>query len=210
MRLMERLYRSPFGRIMSAVATVFTFFHRPIMIYGFRDSRAKTFRKYTRLSSSVVIDNKENLSIGDQVWVSHYVILDATEELTIGEGCHIGAWVGIYTHGAEYSIRLLGHQFVHIPDRERKGYTRGAVSIGPYSFIGMKSVILPGVTIGKGCLITPGTVVNRDIPDYSIAAGRPGKVVGSTIDLDRKKFEEYDFSQTYYDPEALRTIQAGD
>ena len=210
MRPLEKLYRSTFGQVMSVVASMLAVFHRPFMIYGYHDSKTKKFQKYTRLSSSVVIDYKNNLGIADLVWISHHVILNAYDELTIGEGCHIGASVGIYTHGAEYSIRLLGNQLVHIPNAERKGNTRGPVSIGPYSFIGVQSLILPGVTIGKGCLITPGTIVNRDVPDYSIVAGRPGKVVGSTIDLDRKKFEEYDFSETYYDSEALRLIGTPD
>ncbi len=141
--------------------------------------------------------------MADLVWVSHFAVLDATEGLAIGEGCHIGAWAGIYSHGAEYAIRLLGREFVHIHHSERKGYTTGSVAIGPYTFVGMQSLILPGVTVGKGCLITPGSIVNKDVPDYAVVAGRPARVVGSTIDMDSKKLEEFDCSETYYDKNAL-------
>ena len=44
-------------------------------------------------------------------------------------------------------------------------------------------------------------------PDYSIVVGQPGKVVGSTIDLDADWFEQHDFSDTYYDAAALSAIQ---
>ena len=189
------------------LVTAYARFHKPFMVYGFIDPATRRFRKYTRISSSVHIMNRKALTIGDDVWVWHHTILDATEGLVIEDGVQIGAWVGIFTHGSEYSIRLLGKQFVHIPNTKRKGYTRGAVRIGAYSFVGAGSVILPGVQIGKGCLIGTGTVVTKDVPDYSIVVGQPGKVKGSTIDIDQRKFQEEDFSDTYYDTEALKLIK---
>ena len=68
---------------------------------------------------------------------------------------------------------------------------------------------MPGITIGKGCLIGAGTLVVQDIPDYSIVAGVPGKMKGSTLDLDKKFFEKNDFSDTYYSKEALNFIKKG-
>ncbi len=205
-RFFEKLYRSPLGRIMSQIAWILSAIQRPFMVYGFYNQKSKKFQKYTRISSSVVIMNKNRLSIGDHAWVWHHSILDATEALTIGEGVQIGAWVGIFTHGSESSIRLLGNQFVHIPNERRLGYTRGPVKIGAYTFIGAGSIVLPGVTIGKGCLIGSGTLVTKDIPDYSIVVGSPGKIKGSTIDLDINFFLNNDFSGSYYDKEALEQV----
>jgi len=209
MRLLERMYRSPLGRVMSIVAHAYAKLHQPFMVYGYYDYGSRSFRKYTRMSSTVTIMNERDLFVGDYVWVWHYSILDATEGLVLEEGCQIGAWVGIFTHGSENSIRLLGRHFVYIPNTERRGYTRGSVKIGAYSFIAAGSVVLPGVTIGKGCLIGTGTLVTKDIPDYSIVVGRPGQVKGSTIELDKKHFQDYDFSDTYYDPQALASIKNG-
>lgn len=199
MRLAERLYRSPFGRIMSVLGRGLGLLHRPFMVYGYRDPATGRFRKWTRLSSNVVVLSKHRLAIGDHVWVWHHSILDATEGLTIEEGAQIGAWVGIFTHGSEHAIRLLGRQFVHIPHGERRGYTRGAVTIGAYTFVGAGAVILPGVTIGKGCLIGSGALVMQDIPDYSIAIGSPARVRGSTRDTDSRFFRKYDYSETYFE-----------
>jgi acetyltransferase-like isoleucine patch superfamily enzyme len=192
---------------MSSFARFFGRMQKPFMVYGYYDPATKIFRKYTRISSSAVIMNQASLSIGDHVWVWHYSILDATEGLLISEGCQIGAWVGIFTHGSENSIRLLGRQFVHIQNTNRKGYTRGSVKIGPFTFVGARSVILPGVTIGKGCLIGSGTMINKDVPDFSIVVGSPGQIKGSTLELDAKIFRDYDFSDTYYDEEALEAIR---
>jgi acetyltransferase-like isoleucine patch superfamily enzyme len=201
--ILEKLYRSPFGRIMSWVARMLSGLKKPYMIYGVYDSNSQTFRKYTRLSDSVVILNKLNLSIGDNVWVWHYSILDATEGLTIEDGCQIGAWVGIFTHASHISIRLYGEEYINVPYKERIGYTRGAVKIGAYTFVGAKALILPGITIGKGCIIGAGSIVNKNIPDCSIAMGNPVKVIGNTKDLDESFLNNKNLIHTYYDKNIL-------
>ena len=203
----EKIYRSPLGRALSIIANFVAQAQKPFMVYGISDPATKAFHKYTRLSSTVTIINKKRLSIQDHIWVWHYSILDCTEGLTIGEGAQIGAYVGIFTHGSENSIRLLGNQFVHIHNSLRKGYTRGSVKIGAYSFIGAGSMVLPGVNIGKGCLIGTGSLVTKDIPDYSILVGSPGKIIGSTLDTDAHFIAEYNFSDTYYDKVALALIK---
>lgn len=205
--IFEPIYRSFLGRILSKLANIYAKLHKPFMVYGINDPTTGIFRKYTRISSTAQIMNDYRLSIGDNVWIWHYSIIDATEGIIIEDGVQIGAWVGIFTHGSEHSLRLLGEQFVHIPNSERKGYTRGTINIGKYTFIGAGSTILPGVTIGKGCLIAAGTLVSNDVPDYAIVVGRPGKIKGSTTDIDAQKFRDYDFSSTYYDDSALKIIQ---
>jgi len=51
------------------------------------------------------------------------------------------------------------------------------VVIGDDSWIGGGVVILPGVTIGRGCTVGAMSVVTKDIPDFSVAIGQPAKVV---------------------------------
>ena len=43
--------------------------------------------------------------------------------------------------------------------------------------VGMETIIMPGVTIGDGAIIGAGSIVTRDIPAWTIATGRPAKVV---------------------------------
>lgn len=205
--LMERLYRSPFGRGMSFVANNVARIQKPFMVYGYHDPGSSQWHKFTRMSSTVTIMNRPGLKVANDVWVWHYAILDATEGISIDEGAQIGAYVGIFTHGSQISVRLLGKSFIDIPNVERHGYSRGSVKIGAYSFIGAGSMILPGVTIGKGCIIGAGSVVSKDVPNYSIVVGSPAKVVGSTIDMDTRYFRDEDYSETYYDAEALHLIR---
>lgn len=203
----ELAYRSYLGIGMSAVAQVWKAIVEPRMIYGYFDLRHRKYHKYVRVSSSAILLNKANLKLHDHVWIWHHTIIDSTEGVEIGEGAQVGAWVGIFTHGSESSIRLLGREFVNIPNKERRGYTRGAVQIGEYSFIGAGSIVLPGLSIGKGCLVSAATLVTKNIADFSIVRGVPGKVVGDTRDFDLRFFRDWDYGSTYYDQSALEYIK---
>jgi acetyltransferase-like isoleucine patch superfamily enzyme len=207
---LEILFRSPIGRLMSAMAMCLAFFRKPRMIYGYTDPTTRRFRKFVRISDSSVILEEKNLSIGDSVWIGHYSIIDASGGLTIEEGCQMAAWVGIYTHSSHIAIRLYGREYVNVAASERAGYIRGAVKIGAYSFLGAKTTVLPGVTIGKGCVIAAGSVVNEDVPDFSIVAGSPGRIVGSTINMDSSFLATCEnptiFESSYYDAEAYKAV----
>ena len=55
----------------------------------------------------------------------------------------------------------------------------GKVTIGDWVYIGTNSLIMPGITIGDGALIAAGSVVTKDVPEYSIVGGVPAKVIKS-------------------------------
>ncbi|WP_292960602.1 acyltransferase [Novosphingobium sp. UBA1939] len=64
--------------------------------------------------------------------------------------------------------------------------TRGLyldTAIGRYCFIGARSLIMPGVTIGDGSIVAAGAVVTRDVPPRSIVAGNPATVIRSDIEV---------------------------
>jgi acetyltransferase-like isoleucine patch superfamily enzyme len=56
------------------------------------------------------------------------------------------------------------------------------VRIGSGTWIGIGVVVLPGVTIGEGCVVGANSVVTKDLPDYSIAAGAPARVLRNLKD----------------------------
>ena len=174
------------------------------MVYGYYSKYDKKFKKNTRISSSVIILDSKNLSIGNNVWIWHYSIIDASNSIMIGDGCQIGAWVGIFTHSSHIAIRLYGgDSYIHTPQNERIGYLKGSVIIGDNTFIGAKASIMPNVTIGKGCLIAAGTFVNKSAPDFSIIVGNPGVIKGSTKDLDKKYFSDKLIQRNYIDKETI-------
>ena len=96
------------------------------------------------------------------------ISLGAKLDKTNPKGVHIGDYTAI-TAGAA----VIAHDFVH---REWKD-----VRIGSNCFIGFYAVILPGVTIGDGCIISANSVVVRDIPAHSVAMGNPAKVIERDI-----------------------------
>ena len=193
------IYFSPVGFFISALMNVYAGFTRPFMVYGFWNSCTRRFKRLTRISSTAVIINKKKADIGDGVWIWHHSIVDGTGGVKIGDYCQIGAWVGIFTHSSHLAVRLMGEKYIRASVENRIGYVKRSVSIGEYTFIGANSLILPGTTIGKGCLISAGSVVSSNIPDYSIAKGAPAEVVGSVFDLD-KKFKDFEgIKEMYFD-----------
>lgn len=55
------------------------------------------------------------------------------------------------------------------------------IEIGSGCFIGVGSIILGGVTIGKNCIVAPGAIVTKSFPDFSVVGGIPAKTIGSTF-----------------------------
>jgi acetyltransferase-like isoleucine patch superfamily enzyme len=204
MNLKKYIYFSWLGYSISLMLNFLAFFHRPFMVYGYRNRVNKKWMRNIRISSSVVILNKEKLNISDNVWVWHQTIIDASNKITIGEGCQIGAWVGIFTHSSHISLRLHGQDYINFDSDNRLGYVRAPVEIGEYTFVGAGAIILPGVKIGKGSLVAAGSVVNKSFPDFAIVSGNPARVIGNTRDLDEKYFDEIYVGENYFDKGVLK------
>jgi acetyltransferase-like isoleucine patch superfamily enzyme len=111
---------------------------------------------------------------------------------------HLASHTCIYTHSSHNAIRLLGKKFIEVEAMHRPAYNISSVSIGAYTFVGTHCVILPGVKIGKGCIIGAGSVVTKDVKDFEIVAGNPATVKGNTRELDEKLLNEWKTENSYY------------
>lgn len=105
------------------------------------------------------------LSIGAQTLIGGSVCLDARGGLVIGSNCNISDEVAVWT--VEHDIQSTEFAM-----------TEGPVVIGNRSWICFRSTLLPGVSIGEGAVVASGSVVTRDVPAFSVAAGIPAKVIG--------------------------------
>jgi acetyltransferase-like isoleucine patch superfamily enzyme len=85
------------------------------------------------------------------------------------------------------SDHLHGYEDVGLPISQQPITKVRGVTIGAGSWLCQNSVILPGVTIGKNCVIGANSVVNADVPDYTVVAGAPAKIV-KRYDESRQKW----------------------
>lgn len=83
------------------------------------------------------------------------------------------------------SVKIVTHDIVNpflrkaYPDVDFGASEKlGCVEIMDNVYVGMNSVIMPDVRINKNCMISPGSVVTSDIPENSVVAGNPAKVIG--------------------------------
>ena len=93
--------------------------------------------------------------------------------LTIGDRTIIGPYTMIHTANHEMNTDRP------IPEQ---GWTLGPVVLGADCWIGMGVCILPGVTVGDGCVVGAGSVVRGDVEPYSIVVGNPAKAIHSRVD----------------------------
>jgi acetyltransferase-like isoleucine patch superfamily enzyme len=141
----------------------------------------------TRISNTSSIVNPHDLKLADNIFIGHYNFIEASNQISIGEGCQITNYVSILSHSSHISIRLYGKQYTK--HTEHIGYVRGSISIGAYSFIGPHSTIMPGTSIGKGSIVSAYSLVKGEFPDFAIIGGNPAAVIGDTRDLDKQYLE---------------------
>jgi acetyltransferase-like isoleucine patch superfamily enzyme len=118
------------------------------------------------LKPGVEVLAPRNLMIGSHTNIGRYVHLDSRGGLTIGDNVNISDEVAIWT--AEHDIQ--SPDFV---------MTTGPVVIGARVWLGFRSIVLPGITLGEGCVVASAAVVTKDVPPFTVVAGIPAKVIGS-------------------------------
>jgi len=116
-----------------------------------------------------------NIDLAENVVIGAYSVLWAPggsgNVIEIGKRSGISPFCVLMTHHHRYA------------DRKRsflaQGVTGGKpIIIGKDCWIGIRSIILPGVSIGDGAVVGAGSVVTKSVGQYAVAAGNPAKVIG--------------------------------
>jgi acetyltransferase-like isoleucine patch superfamily enzyme len=162
----------------------------PRMLRGYTDATGQ-WRPWVRMSDTVLIQCPERVVLEDLCFVWHYSILDGTGGLEIGEGSHIGAWVGIFTHSSHLALRIHGRHYLEVPEENRVGFRTAPVRIGRFVGIGASSLIMPGVTIGDGAGIMAGSIVQSNVAPFALVGGNPARVLGDMRRFDRRMLREH-------------------
>lgn len=141
-------------------------------------------------------------TIGDHFQTGHHVLIREDNQIghhvsigsnsTLEFGNIIGDHCRIHSGCFLERVTLEEHVFIgpnvvftddpHPMCPEYLRCKRGA-HVGAYSRIGANVTLLPGVTIGRNCLIGAGALVTTDIPDNMVAAGHPAKVIKAVSEL---------------------------
>ncbi len=118
---------------------------------------------------------------GLPLWISTNVFFDRGDgdRIEIGDRCVISHGVKILTH--DYSLDRYFERAHGTSDYEV--FREAKVVISEQCFIGMNSLILPGVTIGAGAIVGAGSVVTRSVDADTVVAGVPAKLIGTTSEV---------------------------
>lgn len=148
----------------------------------------KSFGHGCTIGSGALFKHIETFEIGDAVFIGEQAFLQGWYDGRCIISNH--AWIGPQSYfdardliieeyvGWGPGAKVLGSAHTGLPvdlpilktDLEMK-----TVTVGAWSDIGMNSVILPGVTIGKGAIVGSGAIVTKDVPPYAVVAGVPAK-----------------------------------
>ncbi|AFL83570.1 acetyltransferase (isoleucine patch superfamily) [Belliella baltica DSM 15883] len=145
--------------------------------------------------------SQKGLIFGDKVTVGSYAIIRPTNlyggeagvGLKVGNNSSIGPYSYIGCSGyieigdnvmmsPRVSIYSENHNFEDVDKSMiEQGVTRSFVKIENDCWIAANSIILAGVTVGKGSIVAAGSVVTKDVPPFSIVGGNPAKIIKSRL-----------------------------
>ncbi len=106
-----------------------------------------------------------NISIGNNCYINHRVTILDSYKVKIGNNVFIapGVVISAVTHPLEAE--------------KRRELIIEQITIEDDVWIGANAVILPGVTLGKGCVVGANAVVKKDVPPYTVVGGVPAKFI---------------------------------
>jgi len=119
---------------------------------------------YAKIGGGSAFEVHSKLCIGHYCHIGMYCFINTARPVYIGDEVGLGTRTMLYTHGV-YSSALKGFPV-----------TFGEIHVGSCTWI-PGAIITPGVRVGKNCVIGVNSLVNKDIPDGSFAAGSPVKII---------------------------------
>lgn len=111
--------------------------------------------------------------VGKGCFMGDYIRIDTShpDMITIEDSVSIASGSRLLCHQRDFSDFSVGDDYMKL------GYVVKPIVLKKGCLIGMESFVMPGVTIGEGAIVGAGSLVTKDIPAWTIAAGRPAKVL---------------------------------
>jgi putative colanic acid biosynthesis acetyltransferase WcaF len=123
-----------------------------------------------RICSSVRIQGTSRLEIGDDTWIGHQTFILCSAPVKIGSHVDIApqVYIGTGTHQVDKEGLHSAGEGVSKP-----------IVIDDGAWLGARSVVMPGITIGKKSVLGAGTLVLADVPEMVVVVGIPGRILRS-------------------------------
>jgi len=111
--------------------------------------------------------------VGKGVFIGDHVRIDENHAdlIVLDDHVHIASGTRLLCHQRDLYDYCVGDDYAKL------GYRLGIIHMLKGSLVGMESFVMPGVTIGEGSIVGAGSLVTKDIPSWTIAVGRPAKVI---------------------------------
>ena len=111
--------------------------------------------------------------VGKGVFIGDHVVIDLSHAdlIEIDDYAHITGGCRLLCHQRDLKNYCVGDNAALC------GYRLGKIHIGKGCMIGMETMIMPGVAIGEGAIVGAGSLVTKDVPAWTVATGRPAKVI---------------------------------
>jgi acetyltransferase-like isoleucine patch superfamily enzyme len=183
-------------RVLSKATFLFEVVRMFLFTYGKTDAiRLKIrFKGSTLLRPLLVsISDIDNIHISKKVFIHAGLVLRVLgdcqlyigEDTYIGPNTHISGTQGIIIIGKKVMIAdnvlvsTAAHRYqdVMVPIKDQGYESKGNITICDGSWIGEGSIIMSGVRVGKNSVVGANSVVTRDVPPFSVAAGCPARVI---------------------------------
>lgn len=178
-------------KLKSLIKNILTYIYNPISLF-----RIKSIGSNVHIGKGLQVNNGRGITLNNSIRLGRYCRLSCYHlnnrlgNIIIEDGCYIGDYFSalagadvVISEGAliaSYVSVLAENHSMNPESGERYGLqelTGSPTSIGSYSWIGEKCIIMPGVSIGDWSIIGAGSVVTKSVPPYSVAVGNPAKVI---------------------------------
>ena len=116
---------------------------------------------------------KMGCHVGEGCFIGDHVRIDQghADMITLEDGVSVASGTRLLCHQRDFKDYFVGS------DYNKLGYIVKPIVLKKGCLVGMESFVMPGVTVGEGAIVGAGSLVTKDIPAWTIAAGRPAKVL---------------------------------
>ena len=116
---------------------------------------------------------KMGCHVGKECFIGDYVRIDHghADMITLEDHVSIAAGSRLLCHQRDFSEYCVGDDYLDL------GYIVKPIVLKKGCLIGMESFVMPGVTVGEGAIVGAGSLVTKDVPAWTVAAGRPAKIL---------------------------------